>query len=689
MTSRRIGWVPRDPIGWLDRHRAVLLSTLVFLFVFGAAFAVQIPVDRMATAEAARIEVHARLPGFDAVTIQTRITEPLERALTAVDGLKSVVSRSARGHAAVVLHFSTPPARYGTVEDVQRRLAQSAAGLPPGVETRVTLDPAARPPAVIYTVTAPRLSREVMRWVNDILVDPLRELTEVSTVSTANAQRRQIRIEPQSTRLASLGLGFDAVIAALRGSEEAPRGNTRRAALSGDGIDAVMAQAVQLPSREPIPLGEVASVSFAGVPAAAHLREGGPRTVRVSIYAGSDEDAVGVAERANAHLAWLRANEVVPSDVSIRTAYDRAAAAQAWRKQVVQRTTSAILLILGVGLFVFGAAPSGLAAAAFAVWLAVTTALLWYFDFVLDARAGTGMVLAFAPFAALLFLPPSRFAVVVLAATLGLALLASQILDNTWHAAAVIAIASAVGLIVRALMTPWLRPLFRGDVRGRGAAGARLRPVALSSTALVFLAIAIATANALSDGDSDAPEGRFRLLILGANRGALAEQAENVLPSLRAIARVSSVESSSKRVEGWRLHLDDARMAAAGVMLAEVGRAFAIATEGLVVGEVVSAERRIPVRLQLAPGAAGESFERLLLRGERENHPAVYLRHIGFVERIFEPMELLQVNGTPAVEVLARWRGAAARKALERFCWRMKAREDFDSECSFSSALYQ
>jgi multidrug efflux pump subunit AcrB len=102
----------------------------------------------------------------------------------------------------------------------------------------------------------------------------------------------------------------------------------------------------------------------------------------------------------------------------------------------------------------------------------------------------------------------------------------------------------------------------------------------------------------------------------------------------------------------------------------------------LIAGEVADAEQRLRLRLRLAPGAAGESFERLLLRGERKNRPALYLRDIGTAERVMEPRERVRVNGKPAVRISGRWRNARARAALERFCGRAEAPGGPEFECA-------
>ena len=101
----------------------------------------------------------------------------------------------------------------------------------------------------------------------------------------------------------------------------------------------------------------------------------------------------------------------------------------------------------------------------------------------------------------------------------------------------------------------------------------------------------------------------------------------------------------------------------------------------MVVGEIVDAEKQLRLRMQLAPDAVGDSFERLPLRGETVGRPAIYLRHVGVAEKVREPRERIRINGEPAVEIAAVWHDAEARDALKKFCRRIDVPKGYKVDC--------
>ncbi len=156
----------------------------------------------------------------------------------------------------------------------------------------------------------------------------------------------------------------------------------------------------------------------------------------------------------------------------------------------------------------------------------------------------------------------------------------------------------------------------------------------------------------------------------------------NLLPPLVAVPGVEDVSFSATDEDSWRLQLDQTRLDEHDLTLAEVGRALAVARDGLIIGEIVHADALYRLRLQLPSSSAGETFERLLLRGERPGDPAVYLRDVGIAVRETQPRERLRVDEVSAVEITARWSDAQARDALERFCGDVVLAEDFRRECN-------
>lgn len=624
------------------------------------------------------LHVDAALDGFDAAFIDAAVTQPLERVL-AFAGVRGREARSAPGRARIVLHFDSREARDAAIGEVERRIVAVLPELPPGMAPPVVTPVVpAPPPAVVYAVTAPAISPEVLGWVRHILLEPLRELEAVTSVTLEGAPAREIRIEPDSRRLAALGLGFEDLIESLRGDEQirARRRNGDETPALPAEAQAIAARAVRLASGEPIALGEIARVSVEAYPEAMSLRIGEAPALQAVVRARSGREAQDVAERARAHLAWLRANDVVPDGVAVRVLHDEQQAARAWRNRAAGHLLWLSAALLGLGAALAGRRSLIVGALAIAVWLPTALGALWCLGLVLDGSAAAGIALALVAVAAASVLRGSPAAWAAVAGAALLCLGAGWGLQIGARGTAAFGLALAAGAVVRWLMLPWAR--FEPNA-GRRAKSRAARAAAALLPLLAACASAVYAAHAITQ--APAQQGEWRLRLHGQDATRLADIADAMLPAIHAIGHVDDVRTSYAPEEQWRLHVDPARVADAGLTIAEVGRAFAVATTGLVVGEAASADEVLALRLQLAAEAAGDSFERLLLRGERPPYAALYLRDVGLVERVEEPREQLRVNGLPAVEITARWRSADTSICLSALCRRLEVPAGYRAEC--------
>ena len=687
MTAAEISRALRRVGDWPARYPRATALILIVLAALSATVAARPSIDRLMIPGTTRLEVRAELPGFGAATVEAAVTTKLVSALAPLPGLRDIESRSRAGTADVLLQLRAGADRDRMLIVARERLAQSIVDLPRGMKApTLSVDHAYDPPAVVYVITATVLSDDLLRWVKNVLADPLRELADVASVTTVGAAQREILIQPDPRRLAGLGLSFDDITDATRRRDSAPRrkGTARVMAPSGS-VESVAARAVRMPGGGSIALAEVASVSIVNASRPPPLAYKNSPAVRVEVFPRHPSDAAHVAERAQAHLAWLRANGLVPGGAAIYVLHDEARAGRRWLLAVVQPAGIGLAAILIVVATFFRVRIVLYTTAAVAAWLALSLALLAQSGLALNAATALGLILAAAPLTVLMV---SRFEAVDMwrVACVGLiAWAAVLVLAVNAQASAAFSIGLGVAVVVRWLLSPWLTraeetPAEHADVN---AAPDAVRRSTAFATVVALLALAATIASAYALPTADTAAGGFTLRLHGDDPRRLNTVVRSLLVSLRAIPGVDNVVSTAEQEERWRLTLDRERMEVVGVGLAEIGRAFAIANEGLVIGEIIDAERPLPLRLRLAPGAVGEAFERLPLRGELPNRPAIYLRHVGIAEKTPAPRESIAVDGKPAIEIIAVWRHAGARAALQDFCSRIAVPSGLVATCRF------
>lgn len=688
MTPVYAAKVIRSPDEWPVRHSRAALVILTLVALLSAVAAARIPLDRLALPQSVTLRVNVDLPGIDAATVENLVTVPLEQELAKLPEHHGVESRSQYGGADVLLRFPADIERNRVLARVRALVAQTLPSLPAGMRTpTVTIASTLIPPAAVYVVSAKTLSDGLVRWVKDVLADPLREVPEIASVVIEGMDQRTIRIQPDPRRMAALGLSFDDLIQAVGHRRMTPARKSEhggQVATPGS-AESIAARAVRLPNGEPVALAEVASVSLVDEPAAERLHYGNAPALQLKIYPRTVADGVTVAERVHAHLSWLRANSLIPPGASVHSLHNEARAMAHWLGQLLQRAGLCVALILGVIGAIFGARILKSAALAFVVWVPAAVALLVAVGLALNVSTTAGLMLAAAPFATMLV---ARFAVTDLRriAVIGaLAWLAGLAFIGGAQMSAAFVLGLLPAAFVRWLMTPWL-------VRNAAASEAPddVKPVAWHAmrwrvaakvTAILALITVGVSVYVLPAVAASKNGGSFTLRLRGKDAERLRSIVDPLVVSLHVIPYVDHITSSTEQDDTWRLKLDREQMQLVGVGLAEVGRALAIAGNGLVVGEIVNADRDLRLLMQLAPGAAGESFERLLLRGETTKHPAIYLRQVGEAKKVPASRERVRIDGEPAVEMTARWRNADAREGLEDFCGRIEVPQGYTLDC--------
>ena len=675
---RRMGDLPA-------RFPRVTAIILVVLSVVAASIATRLPIDRLMTPTTTRLDVRAELPGIDAATVETAVTKKLESALASLPGLRDIESRSRDGSAEVLLWLRASADRDRSLIVARERLAQTIPELPRGMKApTVSPDHAHDPPAAVYVVTAAVLSDDVVRWVKNVLTDPMREIAGVASVTIAGAPGREILIQPDPRRLSGLGLSFgDIIEAARRHDIVARRKGSSRTAPTGS-VESIAARAVRLPGGESIALAEVARVATADAPQSSPVTYDDSPALRIEVFSRRPSNAAHVAERAQAHLAWLRANGLVPRGTTIHVLHDEARVSARWLLRVLQAAGICLTAILIVVATFFRARIVIYTTAAIGVWLVLSLALLAQSGQALNAATAAGLMLAAVP---LTLLMVSGFGVIDMwrIAVVGvIAWAAVLVLGANAQASAVFSLGLAVAMVVRWLLSPWLNRAEETQTEKDhlDSSSRDVRPPTAfgSIVALLILGAAIGSAYALPD--SGGATGKFTYRLYGDEPQRFGVVVNPLLVSLRVIPGVERVASTAEQEDGWRLKLDKERMDVVDIGLAEIGRAFAIANEGLVIGEIVDADRPLSLRLQLAPGAVGDTFERLPLRGELPKQPAIYLRHVGIAERSSAPRELVRVDAKPALEITASWKNDDARSALQDFCRRVSVPPKLSESCS-------
>ncbi|HEY1555048.1 MAG TPA: efflux RND transporter permease subunit [Kofleriaceae bacterium] len=177
-----------------------------------------------------QVQIIAIYPGQPAEEIERRVSIPLERALNGVPGLFRLRSVSLFGLSQLTLTFDDGVDPLVARQQIMERLPD--ADLPPGVEP--DLGPLYTPIGEVYRYTLEGAGADPMtlRTLQDWVVRPaIMRVPGVADVVSYGGLLQEVHVEPNPTRMASLGVVLDDLFQALsKASQNASGGTLERGA---------------------------------------------------------------------------------------------------------------------------------------------------------------------------------------------------------------------------------------------------------------------------------------------------------------------------------------------------------------------------------------------------------------------------------------------------------------------------
>lgn len=213
---------------------AVVLNIAIILFgVIGYKF---LGVRDYPALDPPNINVRTSYPGANAEIIETQITEPLEKAVNGIAGIKNVTSQSSQGSSNISVEFNLGINLEEAANDVRDKVSQAQRSLPTDLEAPpvVSKADASNDPVVIMLLQSnKRNALEISEYANNNIVERLQTVAGVSGVNIWGEKKYAMRIWFNPNRMSAYNLTPQDVQGALqRENVELPSGK-----ISGDATE--------------------------------------------------------------------------------------------------------------------------------------------------------------------------------------------------------------------------------------------------------------------------------------------------------------------------------------------------------------------------------------------------------------------------------------------------------------------
>jgi multidrug efflux pump len=195
------------------------------------------------------ITVRTNYTGANPDIIESQITEPLEKVLNGIEGIRSMASTSSQGASNITIEFGIEVDMEKAANDVRDKVSQSVRNLPKDIEglPTVTKSDASSDAIIAMTVQSDSKSHmEISDYAENVLSQRLITIPGVSTIQVWGQKKYSMRIWMDPVRLASAGLTpLDVQQAIAKENVELPAGK-----ISGDNTELTIKTSGQLKTEQ-------------------------------------------------------------------------------------------------------------------------------------------------------------------------------------------------------------------------------------------------------------------------------------------------------------------------------------------------------------------------------------------------------------------------------------------------------
>ena len=385
--------------------RRPVATTMAFLAVLllGIIAFTRLPVDLLPDVAFPTLTVWTQYPEAGPAEVERFITEPIERQVARVPGVKAVSSVSREGASQVHLQFLWGTDMDFATLNVRERLDNVRYDLPERA-TRPTIlrsDPTSEPVMTLATTSESASLWELKELSENVFKRRLEQIDGVAQAAVAGGLEREIHVKVDPDRLEALDVTIDAVSQALEAANySAPGGTIRRGryryALRALGEFQAVAEIGETvvgrgAGGSVVLLRDVSEVEDGFADRETIARYNGRESVGLLIYKESGANTVQVADRVDDVLELLR--EEYP-DVEIAIATSQAGFIRDAISNVVQALAFGAVLAFLV-LFLFLRDPRYPLAISLSIPISVilTFGLLYAFDVSLNIMSLGGLAL--------------------------------------------------------------------------------------------------------------------------------------------------------------------------------------------------------------------------------------------------------------------------------------------------------
>lgn len=338
----------------------IVINLLIILFgILGFSY---LGVREFPSIDPAVINVRTNYTGANAEIIESQITEPLEKAINSIDGIRNITSSSNQGSSNITVEFKLEKNLEEAANDVRDKVSQAVRSLPQDIDAPPVVAKADADSDAIISMTVQSQSRnalELSDYAENVISERLQTIPGVSSVQIWGQKRYSMRIWMDPIKLNSYGITVADVRNALnKQNVELPSGK-----LTGANTELMVKTLGNLSTEKEfndiiivadanktVRLSDIGYAVLAAENLETKFTESGNPMVAVAIIPQPGTNYLEIAEQFYAEVDKLKKD--LPSDIKLDIALDNTVFIKKSVVEVAETLAISVVLVIII-IFLF------------------------------------------------------------------------------------------------------------------------------------------------------------------------------------------------------------------------------------------------------------------------------------------------------------------------------------------------
>ena len=193
----------------------VMNVTIILFGIIGYTF---LGVREFPSIDPAVVSVRTNYSGANADIIESQITEPLEKSINSIDGIRNITSSSVQGSSSITIEFELDKDLEAAANDVRDKVSQALRSLPEDLDAPPVVSKADADADRIISMTIQSDNKNILElsdYAENVIAQRIETIPGVSGVQIWGQRRYAMRLWIDPLKLASYGLTVADVRTAL------------------------------------------------------------------------------------------------------------------------------------------------------------------------------------------------------------------------------------------------------------------------------------------------------------------------------------------------------------------------------------------------------------------------------------------------------------------------------------------